>query len=91
MWKCLARSSSGIICFVLGEFIDARAYFENSLALWNPMYRAFRATADRSVIVLVIPPFPYLLCLGYIDQARLRGRRRWPRPDGSRLTLWLSR
>ena len=31
---------SGNICFFLGKFIDARAYCENALALWDPNIRA---------------------------------------------------
>jgi class 3 adenylate cyclase/predicted ATPase len=72
MWKFSGSEASGITCSLLGKFIDARAYVENALSLWDPMYRAHLPTPEDSYVSVLIPLFRSLLCLGYVDQARLR-------------------
>jgi len=72
MWKCLGSRVSGVICCVLGKFIDARMHSENALSLWDSTYRsAAAAPADPHVSALVYLSRT-LLCLGYIDQACLQ-------------------
>jgi hypothetical protein len=72
MWKCSGSSYSGIVCCWLGKFIDARTYSESALSLWDPMYRV-RAVATHDLYVLILLNLSRtLLCLGYLDQARLR-------------------
>jgi tetratricopeptide (TPR) repeat protein len=70
MWKYAGSGYSGGLCFYLGKFIDSRIYFENSLLVWDPTYRAFHAEDMYSASLGHL--FRTLLCLGYIDQARLR-------------------
>jgi predicted ATPase len=72
MWKCFGSVRSGTACAWLGKFIDARAYFENYLSLWNPMYRAFLASPEDLYVASVLDFSRALICLGYVDQARLR-------------------
>jgi predicted ATPase len=72
MWKCFGSMFSGNICCWLAKFIDARAYYENSLSLWDPMYRAFAATPEDPYIGALSHLSRTLLCLGYADQARSR-------------------
>jgi hypothetical protein len=54
------------------QFIDARAYFENYLSLWDPMYRAFWVSPEDLYVASLLDLSRTLLCLGYVDQARLR-------------------
>jgi class 3 adenylate cyclase/predicted ATPase len=72
MWTCFGSSYSGTTCLFLGKFIDARAHLENSLCLWNPIYRAFLASPDDPDVQALISLSRALLYLGYVDQARLR-------------------
>jgi predicted ATPase len=72
MWKCSGSSLSGIVCFWLGKFIDARPYSENALSSWDPSYRAL-AVATQDLYVHILSNLSRtLLYLGYVDQARLR-------------------
>ena len=62
----------GEVCCWLGKFIEARAYFEAALALWDPGFRD-RITSPHDVYVNALIYFSRaLFCLGYLDQARLR-------------------
>jgi tetratricopeptide (TPR) repeat protein len=72
MWKCFGSERSGTACVWLGKFSDARAYFENYLSLWNPMYRGFWASPEDLYVASLLDFSRALICLGYIDQARLR-------------------
>jgi len=72
MWKCRGSVCSGIICSFFGKFIDARAYLENALSLWDPTYSEFAVTPDDPYVTGLITLSRTLLCLGYVDQARLR-------------------
>ena len=71
MWRCIGSTSAGHAHFFLGRFTDARAYEENALSLWDPMYRPFAARQDPYV-GMRMRLSRTLLCLGYVDQARLR-------------------
>jgi class 3 adenylate cyclase/predicted ATPase len=62
----------GVVCTVLGKFVDARAHSENALSLWDPMFRAFAASPEDPYVMARLYLFRTLLCLGHIDQARLR-------------------
>ena len=70
-WKFIGSACSGHICCWRGKFDEARAYYENALSLWDPTYRAFASTLDPYVVILTFLSRT-LLCLGYVDQARLR-------------------
>ena len=72
VWKCFGLERSGTACIWLGKFIEARAYFENYLSLWNPSYRAFWASPEDLWVAGLFDLSRTLLCLGYIDQALLR-------------------
>jgi len=71
MSQCIGSVRSGTACLWLGKFIDARAHFENYLSLWDPMYRASWPPEDLYVASL-LELSRALLCLGHVDQARLR-------------------
>jgi hypothetical protein len=71
-WKHAGLSVSGHACCYPGKFLDARAYYENALLLWNPMYRAVSAAPEDGYVVIQSLLSRTLLCLGYVDQARLR-------------------
>jgi tetratricopeptide (TPR) repeat protein len=72
MWRCFGLSYSGTTRFFLGKFIDARAYQENALSLWDPVFRDFTATPEDAYVPILLWLSRTLLCLGYIEQARLR-------------------
>ena len=72
MWKCFASAYSADTCSYLGKFIEARAYSEKALSLWNASYRAFVPIAGDPYVVSLISLSQALLWLGYMDQARLR-------------------
>jgi hypothetical protein len=72
MWKCFGLNRSGTTCVFLGKFIDARAYFEKYLSLWDPMYRALWPAPEDLYVASLGDLSRALLCLGYVDQARLR-------------------
>jgi tetratricopeptide (TPR) repeat protein len=56
----------------VGKFAEARAYYENALSLWDPKYSAFAATPENPYVASLCHLSRALLCLGYVDQARLR-------------------
>ena len=71
-WKYNSLSRDGVVCCWLGKFIDAAAYYENALALWEPSFRD-RATSPQDIYVsALIYLSRALFCLGHLDQARLR-------------------
>jgi class 3 adenylate cyclase/predicted ATPase len=72
MWIFYGSEVSGVTCSFLGKFIDARAYLENALSLWDPMYRAFAPEPEDPYVTILTHLAQPLLCLGYVDQARLR-------------------
>jgi predicted ATPase len=72
MWKCFGSMYSGIICFWLGKFIDARAYSEKALSLWDPMYRALAMATQDPYVHILLNLSRTLHCLGYVDQAPSR-------------------
>lgn len=72
MWKCFGSQLSGNICFYLGKFTNVRAYLENALSLWDPTHRAFAPTAEDPYVGAMFHLSRTLLCLGHLDEARLR-------------------
>jgi class 3 adenylate cyclase/tetratricopeptide (TPR) repeat protein len=72
MWKCFGSGHSGVVCGWLGKFINARAHFEHYLSLWDPMYRASWPLPHDLYVACLLDFSRTLLCLGYVDQARLR-------------------
>jgi predicted ATPase len=71
-WKCFGSFVSGVTCFYLGKFIDGRVHLENGLSHWDPTFRASWATPEDAYVMALIFLSKTLLCLGYVDQARLR-------------------
>ena len=72
MWKCFGAQLSGNICFYLGKLTDVRAYLQDALSLWEPTHRAFAPTAEDPYVGAMFHLSRTLLCLGHLDQARLR-------------------
>ena len=71
VWKFFGSLSAGITCTFKGKFIDARAYLEKSLSLWDPMYRDFAGSPDDPHLQALVFLSWTLFCLGYLDQSRL--------------------
>jgi hypothetical protein len=46
MWKFFGSVSAGVTCSFIGVFIKASAHYENSLSLWDPIYRDFAGSPD---------------------------------------------
>src|SRR4029077_4033991 len=59
-------------CYYLGKFNDARAHYETWLSSWDPTRRTLTSTPEDYYIQGIIHFSRTLLCLGYLDQARLR-------------------
>jgi predicted ATPase len=72
MWTCFGSSYSGITCSWWGKFVEARAYCENALSLWDPKFRTSAASPTDPCILILTHLSRTLLCLGYLDQALLR-------------------
>jgi tetratricopeptide (TPR) repeat protein len=72
MWKCFGSQLNGNICFYLGKLTDVRAHLVNALSLWDPTHRAFAPTAEDPSVGARFHLFRTLLCLGHLDEARLR-------------------
>jgi tetratricopeptide (TPR) repeat protein len=72
MWKCLGAIFSGTVSYWLGNFVDARSCFDEALPLWDSSYRAVSPSPDDSRVVGLIHLARTLVCLGLLDQARLR-------------------
>jgi class 3 adenylate cyclase/predicted ATPase len=72
MWACFGSSFTGATRHFIGKFVEARAYAENALSLWNPTFRRFSASPDDVYVQLLLFLSRTLLYLGYIDQARAR-------------------
>jgi class 3 adenylate cyclase/predicted ATPase len=71
-WKCFGSFANGGTCFFLGKFIDGRVHLENGLSHWDPTFRASWASPDDAYVQAMLGLSRTLLCLGYVDQARLR-------------------
>jgi predicted ATPase len=63
---------SGFISFLRGQFVEARTYYEVAFSLWDPMYSPSVASPDDPHVASLIVLSRTLLCLGCLDQARLR-------------------
>ena len=73
MWKLVGLRLSGAVYCFLGKFIDARANCENALSLADSKLRAMAGAAPEDPHVSnLLYLSRALLCLGYLDQARLR-------------------
>jgi class 3 adenylate cyclase/predicted ATPase len=72
VWSCVGSRISGVICCVLGKFTDARMHCENALSLWDSSYRAAAAAPADPHVSTLLYLSRTLICLGYIDQARLQ-------------------
>jgi class 3 adenylate cyclase/predicted ATPase len=73
-WKYVGATCSGVICSWLGKFTDARSYLENSISAWDPAFRALASSPEDNYVNMLLHLSRALLCLGYLDQARLRKR-----------------
>ena len=72
MWRFFGSHGCGIACSFLGKFRLAREYSERALALWNPIYRSSAPAPEDSYVSALLYLSRSLLCLGYLDRARLR-------------------
>ena len=72
VWRCLGSRVSGVICCVLGKFADARMHCEDTLSIWDASYRAAAAAPADPHVSTLLYLSRTMICLGYIDQARLR-------------------
>ena len=72
MWACFGSLSSGNTRHFTGNLLDARAYLENALSLWDPTFRRFSPSPEDTYVQILIFLSRTLLYLGYVDQARLR-------------------
>jgi class 3 adenylate cyclase/predicted ATPase len=69
--KYTGLSHCSIVYAWLGRFADAKARFDEALPLWNSEYRKFSSSPEDSYVASHIYFSRTLLCLGYVDQARL--------------------
>jgi class 3 adenylate cyclase/predicted ATPase len=69
-WTYNSLTRDGVVCCWLGKFIDARAYYEKALSLWEPSLRDHVSPQDVYVSALIYFSRA-LFCLGYLDKARL--------------------
>jgi class 3 adenylate cyclase len=72
MWKCIGSLQSGHIHVFLGHFIDAHQRCQDALSLWDPKFRVTSTSLIDPYLLTLIGDSRALLCLGYLDQARLR-------------------
>jgi hypothetical protein len=71
-WRCFGFLVGGVASFYLGKFIEARVHHENTFLLWDTKFRAFWANPDDPYVLGSNHYSRTLLCLGYVDHARLR-------------------
>ena len=71
-WNAAGLASTAFISFLRGRFTEARAYYEDTIGLWDPLYRPSVVSPDDPHVASLIILSRTLLCLGYVDQARLR-------------------
>jgi predicted ATPase len=71
-WKCFGQIISGDVSLWLGKFIDSRSYLENALSLWDPSYRVLGPLPEDPHVHALKFLYRTLVCIGDIDQARLR-------------------
>jgi class 3 adenylate cyclase/tetratricopeptide (TPR) repeat protein len=72
VWRCFGLSASGIVSMLLGEFVEARAYFERFLSVWDPKLRAYESTPGHTFVTILSYLPRTLACLGLLDEARRR-------------------
>ncbi len=65
------RYLTGVLRSVMGKFIDARAYCEEALSLWDPEFRTIAASPEDPYVGNRLYYYRALLCLGHVAQARL--------------------
>jgi class 3 adenylate cyclase/predicted ATPase len=71
-WKYYGSSLNGVVRCYLGKFSEGRTCHEHALSLWDPMFRASAPSPDDRYVSDLIHLYRTLLCLGYVDQARLQ-------------------
>jgi predicted ATPase len=70
-WRAAGSAASGCVYCYLGKFDDSRGYYENWRSLWDPTYHAVGSTPEDYYVQGLLHLSRTLLCLGYVDQARL--------------------
>jgi predicted ATPase len=70
--KIIGSNCSGCSGFYLGKLIHARACLENSISKWDPKFRGIAVTQEDPYATGLIHLSRTLLCLGYIEKARLQ-------------------
>jgi class 3 adenylate cyclase/tetratricopeptide (TPR) repeat protein len=82
-WIAAGSAGSGCTCYYLGKFNDARAHYETWLSSWDPTHRTLTSTPEDYYIQGIIHFSRTLLCLGYLDEARLRRDEALAKPQQS--------
>lgn len=74
VWILMGCRSSGVSCFPLGQFREARSYLDRGLKLFDPAQRPLYAglTVDDVQVVMMYYSSWAVLYLGDVDQARAR-------------------
>jgi class 3 adenylate cyclase/predicted ATPase len=71
-WTHASFHMSAVLSCVRGKLTDAHEYFENAISLWDPAIRTFIPSPEDPYVSVRVYFYRALLCLGYLDQARLR-------------------
>jgi class 3 adenylate cyclase/tetratricopeptide (TPR) repeat protein len=71
-WNCFGQIISGDVSLWLGKFINSRSYLERALSLWDPAYRTLGPLPEDPHVHALKFLYRALICVGDIDQARLR-------------------
>jgi class 3 adenylate cyclase/predicted ATPase len=67
--KFMGARYSGQTCLYLGEFSEAHTYSSKALGLYTPTYRR---SLENAHVAILCDISRELLCLGYLDQARVQ-------------------
>jgi predicted ATPase len=70
--ELIGRLQRGIIHYILGDFVVARALLEQCMDLVNPAYHSYPGMPGNHYTLMLVYLGQTLACLGYVDQARSR-------------------
>jgi class 3 adenylate cyclase/predicted ATPase len=71
-WKHTGSHASGVFCSASGSFVDACAYCEDAISMWDPALRAFVPSPEDPYVSVRLYYYRALVCSGRINEARLR-------------------
>ena len=57
-WNASGLACTAFISFLRGKFMDARAYYENAIGLWDPVYRPSVVSPDDPHVAKPDSTFP---------------------------------